>query len=326
AICAQLRELGYDDSLDCSSLFMEIDFDGYDAYMTPEFAARISENYLRNILLHYRRGPLIERLFVMINNKCSLRCKNCDAYIPYVKDAVNYDFGRIVESCQCALDAVGGVDTVDILGGEPMLHDRLSEILRYFIENPSVSRVTLITNGTILPGAELVETMKSPKFVCRLSNYGKHSRRLGEIAALLGANAIRSEMTNYSQWDALPALSATNETRRELDAKFASCTANLFYLQDGKLFYCNVVASLTCNVRTDVLPPSPDDYLDLYEGECGGLRPDAKERIAAFAARLHTRRHIGACKYCTGSHCLQFENKVPVAEQTKERLEMPRAY
>lgn len=44
-------------------------------------------------------------------------------------------------------------------------------------------------------------------------------------------------------------------------------------------------------------------------------KKNVEENTKKFIQRIRNRKHIDACKYCPGSHCLQFESKQPVAEQ-----------
>jgi organic radical activating enzyme len=319
-----LEELGFKEVYDCASFLVEVDFEDYAYALSPEFAFRITEDYLRNILLFRRRGPFIERLAVIINQNCTLRCRHCDGYIPYVEHPKNYKLSVIKECFEKINESVGGIGAIDVLGGEPLLHREIYGILEYFLRLDSINRVVLISNGTIVPETKLLKLMENEKFRLRLSDYGKLSSKLEELRHILTSRGIRFEITNYQQWDSLPELRWTNEIARQLDMKFTDCTTSALYIQNGKLFYCTVAAGLT-HVGKQVLPPSDNNYLDLYD-EHEAMIPNAAERILAFCNRLRARKHIDACRYCNGSHCLQFRDKVPVAEQAEGRLSLDDLY
>lgn len=320
SVYPQLMSMGFKNVFDCVSLFMEIDFENYEFWMTPEFSSRIIENYMRNILFYKRKNFFLERILLVINSKCTLRCRYCDAYIPYIKSPKNFNADHMIDNCKDVFDAVGSVQAVDILGGEPLIHPHLKKILMYLKTEQRVEKVQVITNGTIVPNNDIINIIKDDKFRVRISNYGKLSSHMDEILRLLEKENIKFEITNYIYWDSLPQIKATNETHEELSAKFQACTTNLFYLQDGKLFYCNAVAGLQ-NVDAKILPESENNYLDLSNYK---LKTEREAHIVNFLNRLYKGEYIDACRYCSGSHCIQFENKVPVAEQTKELLTFPR--
>ncbi|MDR1204309.1 MAG: hypothetical protein LBL26_02365 [Peptococcaceae bacterium] len=319
-----LEELGFNNVYDCSSLFMEIDFTGYNYSMSVEFAARNAVSYLRNLMLYKGKAQTLERIIFVINQKCSLYCKNCDGYTPYLLNPVNYDAGEIIQSAEVLFNAIGFIEYIDLMGGEPLLHKDLKVILNYFISSKNVNLVTLVTNGTIVPSSELLTLMQSSKFVCRISDYGVLSSKLGRLVEIFRKMNIKFEITNYQSWDSLTTLQKTNETAEELDNKFSNCTANVLYYQAGKVAYCRTVNALS-NVGKEVLPKSDNNYLDLYD-EHGSIIKNARERIVRFCDRLYARKHIDACQYCNGSHCLQFRDRVPVAEQADDHLSLDDLY
>ena len=82
-----------------------------------------------------------------ITNACNLRCPICFGYnrpdpyfLPPEEFAKRLDF---------LLEATGGVDLINITGGEPTLHPQLLDILR-LAKRPGIGRITLNTNGIVL--------------------------------------------------------------------------------------------------------------------------------------------------------------------------------
>jgi 7,8-dihydro-6-hydroxymethylpterin dimethyltransferase len=84
---------------------------------------------------------------IPITNACNLRCPICFGYNrsdPYFMPPD--EFARRLDFL---VNATGGVDLVNITGGEPTLHPELPEILR-LAKRPGIGRVTLNTNGILL--------------------------------------------------------------------------------------------------------------------------------------------------------------------------------
>lgn len=98
-----------------------------------------------------KRPAMIHResLDVNITNRCTNRCANCSHAAPFSKTWW-LDVNRLKEQ----LDAVAPflkVDMLHILGGEPLLHKDLPEIIRICAESKIGKDVIVITNGTLLP-------------------------------------------------------------------------------------------------------------------------------------------------------------------------------
>ena len=96
-ISSRLSADGFSSIFDCTSLFMEIDFDGYDFWMTPEYAIRNVEQYLATVKERTTNRNTIDQIFLSITTKCTLRCKDCSVFIPYVPSPCNYASSEIRE-------------------------------------------------------------------------------------------------------------------------------------------------------------------------------------------------------------------------------------
>lgn len=306
---------------DPHSFLLEIDFSGYVGGLTFEFASRIVENALRNYALYYGTGSFIERLAFLLTDKCTLNCKNCDGYIPFHAHPKTDSLDTIKNSYKKIIEVCGHVEIINLLGGEPLLHPDIAQVTRYFANDNRCSHVAIISNGTIVPKPELIDILKSPKCTFRISDYGNLSRHKDEIIALLEKEKIKYEVTNYQYWDRIPTIQQRYETSEQLNAKYAACTANLFYVKHGKLFQCTFVAGLS-DLGRSMLPDFEKNYVDLFPQS----NKDVTLQVEKFVQQLHLRQHLDACKYCPGSHCLHFENKVPVAEQAKGRLPLDLLY
>jgi len=84
---------------------------------------------------------------IPITNACNLRCPICFGYNradPYFMPPSEF-----AERLDFLLDATGGVDLVNITGGEPTLHPELPTILK-LAKREGIGRVTLNTNGIVL--------------------------------------------------------------------------------------------------------------------------------------------------------------------------------
>ncbi len=306
---------------DPHSFLLEINFSGYTGGLTSEFASRLVENALRNYAMYYGKGLLIERLLFLLTDKCTLNCKNCDGYIPYHTHPKTDSLETIKSSYEKIIEVCGRVETIDLLGGEPLLHPNIAQVTRYFVNDNRCSRVMIISNGTIVPNSELINVLKSPKCTFRISDYGNLSRHKDEIIALLEKEKIKYEVTNYQYWDRIPTIQRRYDSPEQLDAKYDACTANVFYVKHGKLFQCTFVAGLS-DLGQAMLPDFEKNYVNLLLSN----HKKVTHQIEKFVHQVHQRQHLDACKYCPGSHCIHFEDKVPVAEQAKGKLPLDLLY
>lgn len=317
----RLVDRGYKDIFDCVSLFLKIDFKNYDFWMTKEYSIRMVEQYLGAIYSKKTHIDTIDQIYLNITTKCTLRCRHCSSFTPYIANPRIFDADEIMEDCNKLLDVIEKVRVVNFFGGEPLLHPQLPDMIRSLTNNNKIERISLITNGTIIPSKELINAIKNEnRFLVRISNYGPISKNVDNIVEILEREGIKYEVTNYSYWDESTKVGKFNLSSEKIREKFTLCTAtNVLFILNRKLYLCSP-ASVLCEIGA--VPSSETNYVDLKTKDMILL----KKKVYDFIERTRTCNYIDACKYCSGGVCVQFENKVPVAEQTKELLTFEKVY
>ncbi len=312
-----LRELGFKDVYDCVFLFMEIDFSDFDFWTSKEYAIRNIEQCLAGTLEQKTRSGVIDQVYLYITTKCSLRCRDCSVLIPYMETHENYDTNEILTDINNVLDGLGHVRIIDFYGGEPLLHPDLARMIRALRHENRIDRISIITNGTIVPDRDVLQAMhEEPRFMFRISDYGKISEKVDIIIELLEQYEIQYEITNYAYWDRGTRIESRKDTEEQLIKKFKCCTAsNVLHVNNKKGYLC-CAGSGGCNIG--LFPESKSNYIDLRDTE------NLSERLKYFITRPSRGEYLDACKYCSGMHCIQFEEKVPVAVQVKELLKFPK--
>lgn len=310
-ILNELIKKGYSKAYAPVFLLKEIDFIEYKGELNVEYAMRITEGAIRNYILYFNPIENKSRLLFAITDKCSLRCKNCDGYMPYHTNPQNDSYNNIIISYERIIEVCRYVDKIDIFGGEPLVHPEIDKIVKFFVDDKRCDNIFIITNGTIVPSSKLLDILKSSKCTVRISDYGNLSSKKNKLIEIFNSEKIKYEITNYQYWDKVPQIQTTNETDEQLDSKFDACLANvLFYIKNGKMFNCVFTMAIS-SLQEELIPNFDKNYVELIKG-----KPETiEENIKKFMQSTYSKKHIDACQYCPGSHCLQFEDKQPVAEQ-----------
>lgn len=315
-IWESLQEMGMQDVYDCSSLLMEIDFSDFDFWTTEEYAIRNVEQCLGGLWSRKTGNGSIDHIMLNITTKCSLRCRECSALIPYVQFPKHYDVDELLGDLAKVLDCLGHVRAVNFYGGEPMLHPQLAQMIRALKFEARFDHLSIITNGTIVPNEDLLQAMgEEPRFMVRISDYGTISGKVQTLVELFEQHRIPYEVTNYAYWEKGTKIEWCNETQAQLTKKFKHCLGcSILYVHNRKGYLCNV-ASAGCNIG--VFPASTSNYIDLADAEA---LPD---RLKDFITRPNRGEYFDACKYCSGTHGIHSEEKVPVAVQAEGLLTFP---
>ena len=256
----------------------------------------------------------------MVTSQCSLRCKECCTFVPYVKHPRNDDWEQTVSDIKTFLDAAKSVQEVELLGGEPLLHPCLSKIVTALKNEPRIDQISVITNGTILPESALIEALKADsRTIFRISSYGNLSSRIDDIVPLLQHNGIRYEIIDYKTWYKNSEIKLLNETDAELRKKFNRCMEGCGMVSwRGRLFCCLTLPFL---VEEGIFPEANDNFYDMRRKDLD--HQQLIDEIRDYIDRSNTDQYVDASRYCTGKSTANFEQPVSVAEQAKGLLEMP---
>ena len=138
--------------------------------------------------------------------------------------------------------------------------------------------ITLITNGTVIPGKSLLKSLQNPKVTVKISDYGELSKK-EELITLLRSSKIKYELT-LQKWYELSAFHKEPLMGTELYHVVAGCCKaggnGSAYLSDGKLFRCPIQGNLH---RLGIFESDRADYVDLRQSDKIKLQNEISEFI-----------------------------------------------
>lgn len=88
---------------------------------------------------------------VHIVEHCNLNCKQCAHFSPLAEESC-IRVERYEQDCRHLSELFGGeMSSIQLMGGEPLLHPQITEIMRITREAFPVGRIRIVTNGILLP-------------------------------------------------------------------------------------------------------------------------------------------------------------------------------
>lgn len=192
-------------------------------------------------------------LVVIVGQACSLRCRDCANFAPYApSDMMKYSFEDIKKSLNIIFDNLGGIQKVQIQGGEPFLCSYLDKLLLWLFRSKRVGEITISTNGTIIPGKKLIRAIRKCRVTVSISNYGKlYRKELLEIHRLFDDYNIKYLNYNFAtqsgKWIKLGGIDTAKEDDEDIvSERFEKCPFKwCMTLERNILGYCSrsIVAS-----------------------------------------------------------------------------------
>lgn len=289
---SNLQAIGFEEIYDVLELIkMEYDESVLSEYLLDEKHnwhkyAGVIENIDVNKLI-------INHCELVVTECCSLKCKDCANLMQYYKYPSNLDLEEIFACFNRFLDTIDMLLELRILGGEPFLRKDLDLLINAYSDNDKIKRITVYTNSTIVPPQKVIESLKNPKVVVHMSNYGEVSRNVDKLDDVFTKNLVSHYIHNYEKWYDLGGIEKRNYDIKRLTTMYRTCMmAKCYTFYRGKFYLCPRAAH--------------GETLGIFKNpstECVDFTRDvnivtAKEKVKTL---IEDVEKIVACDYCNGS-------------------------
>lgn len=235
--------------------------------------------------------PHLEQLSIHLTEHCNLNCQMCDNFSPLAQkefidlNKLKNDLKRLAE-----LSATQ-IDTIELLGGEPLLHPDITAsfaIVRSFFPRSSIR---LITNGILLPQMKENFWIAAKKYeiVLAITKYPINTDML-EINRLIKKYQLKSYSYNTSLLKTSYRIPFDLSGQGDPRINFINCfhANHCVYLQNGNIYTCSVAACVRhYNLFfKQKLPDDKRNCISIYDAA-------SMDEILSFIAKP-----IPLCCYC----------------------------
>lgn len=239
---------------------------------------------------------------------CTLRCKNCCDFIPYMPanmrefvptENVIRDIEKIAPACEF-------ITFIEFIGGEPFLHPGFSKILNRVKKIKNIGALDIFSNATVIPSDELCKELANERIAVYLSNYkatlkkqllDKREETINKLQSY-GINFLVGEKMDWKDFSGFELVKTVSESYQTYDDCFLH-NCNRTY--DGVLYVC---PHQYAGIRLKKLKELPKETIHIH---------DCTPEELAFEMEAIKRLHaIDACQYCTMPHKAK---SVPSGEQ-----------
>lgn len=281
--------------LNSTFIYGDIDFD--EMIEKYDFCAGVKNGYDKKVFLPY--------CVCCITTKCSLRCKDCAAFVNDYKPQEDYSILDISDHLRMLLDAVDGILELELMGGEPFLHREFNNILYWCLTQKKIRAIKIVSNGTIMPSLETWKLLSNRKVKLVLDDYGKLSKRIGDIRERALKDKVLMEVQQLQTWYNVTPVDkrfAIKCSEKELQSVYRKCVfSNCLGITNGRFYHCNVAGHM---YNAGLLEENNADYIDFRRQ----WQPEVlRELIKGFLGIPY----LQACRRCGYRRGIE----VPVAAQ-----------
>lgn len=234
-----------------------------------------------------------------ITTRCTLRCQNCNMFMPYYKEPQDYKKEDIKRDLDLLFRSVSKVFSYHLLGGEPFLNRELCEILEYLCENykDRIGEISIITNGTVIPEKKVLKLIKENAIMIYISDYTSvvsYRKKFDKFVELLEQYGIKYKVNQELKWCDFHFPKKQMLLREKyVREHMLNCNPIFRGVNDGKYYFCHVSWSIE---KCKMFHLEGKDYINLEEIKT----TEDKEKLLHFSLGEIDGDYVSFCRVCGG--------------------------
>jgi MoaA/NifB/PqqE/SkfB family radical SAM enzyme len=245
--------------------------------------------YTKFRLLYFKKISKRFLFEVQVADHCNLNCVGC-SHFSSIADEHFLDVANYKKDCEKLSElAKKYVRKIHLLGGEPLLHKNIVDIIEITRTNFEKSVIKIITNGILLDRMEPAfwNSCKKNNVVICITQYpiNINIKKICECSLQYGVDIERfgNDFTMKFRKDVYDADGLQNKKK-----SFKTCNPICHQLHDGKLYLCPATAYIKYLNKyfSKNFVVSEKDYVDIYQ----------VKNIKTLVKFL--RNPIPFCRYC----------------------------
>lgn len=252
--------------------------------------------------LRWRNRCVLSKIDTVITSRCTLKCKNCNMFIGHVDEPHDMSLQSLKTNFDIFFDSVDFVYEYTLLGGEPLLHNDLLDIISYLVNSygEKIGRINLISNGTVLPDSKTLEFFAKYHVIVHISDYTAslgYEKRLSKVVDSLSKAGIEHYVIPNNIWKDVvyPCLDYHTDNPGQ---HMIMCGHSTHSVDNGRLYWCDPAFAAEYFIG---FKSKSDDYLDLAKNRRENSKYEASLKILRYLlGDVNKRGYMTICEKCAG--------------------------
>lgn len=278
----------------------------YIFYLIPEINCR--DNFIQNFICiwyMYKYNKLLSHATNFVcTSRCNLNCRCCLNFNQYYDYPIDVTFDAFKKHIDILFTKFDFLYTLHISGGEPTLAKELPKMIDYIQKNykDKIFEFFIIINGTIVPNANLIESVKSMGGYFLIDDYTRtvSHTKINKIKNILDDQNVKYIINTVPSWfDLEPGtMNYLEFSEEKLESHKDGCQSYHQDCNDGRFYACPWQAY---GHKAGVLPLDKDDYIEIAN--------TSKMELLEFRQGYTKKGYVEFCKICRGAG---FDTKLTV--------------
>lgn len=256
----------------------------------------INIRYLRKIKFSDEK-PTLPYFEVPITDKCNLNCKGCLFACNAIKGCEHISKEQIIKDAKRMNSLFYDIPWIRILGGEPLMHPDIIEILNSYRQIYSYSEIDLCTNGLLITKMDesFFKCIKENDITIHVSGYKPTYNQLDKIDAKLKEYNLVYTVLKRDDFAKYYTQKPVNDAKYSFENCIASGCREVYR---GRLMRCSaVIAFEKFNEQfgTSYKTIENEDWFDIHNSD-----------IDPFELKKKLDECSSICKYCDVKNMEEF--------------------
>jgi organic radical activating enzyme len=267
-------------------LYDTLDIERFVGRFSPRFGTQIIVPKIGKTL---RIKPVLPYLEIHVVDQCNLNCKGCGHFSP-IADQWFIDTDNYARDIAQLKKLFSSIRIIRIMGGEPLLHPKIEQLLLQTRSSFSKADIRIVTNGILLNkmSDSFWATCKINRISFDITVYPPLKNKMKFLFELLRAKGVK--LNEFKKVDFFYAF-YNRKGNSNKDLNFQKCKAKwniCTNLRNGRIYSCPIPTYIQhFNKRFKTQIPS-DVFVNIYTFNLTGW--DAKKAL---------NRAPSTCSYCT---------------------------
>lgn len=248
---------------------------------------------------HNKKQVHLVEVHTAITTKCTLRCQNCNMFMPYFKQHVVNNLSIFKKDMDALFRIADRIFSIGILGGEPLLNPDLADMILYLESNygSRIGEISLITNGTIIPDRNLIHVLKNCNVRVHISDYTStvpYQNKLENMKKILEENNIKYRINSSLVWCDF-GFPANCFHFQDVRNHMMECFPVFRGINDSKLYFCHVAWSAE---KCGLYQLKDEDFYEL--SELDKKNESEMKNFLNYSLGGNSKWSLSFCKFCGG--------------------------
>lgn len=254
------------------------------------------------LMLYQNHKVFLDSVSMIVTEQCTLKCKHCSIMLPYFEQIHEYPFRKLADEVDALFENADFIGNYTLTGGEPFLYKELSSLIQYIggCYRNRIGSFKIITNGTIIPGEELLCAMREYDVTAEISDYTTGvpaiKPQLEKVMEAFNQYEIKTYLLSSAKWVDFGFKTVHHHfSDEQLGQFFDQCHTRCRGYVDGKIRYCinAYFAERTLNGKED-----EKNTFDLSGGE---VMEETRRKLVEFDLGFNQKGFLNMCQYCNGT-------------------------